>query len=226
MQVSALLPPKRAQAKWSCLSRSPEVSLWLPFGALIMDGQESWRVEALLKLYEKQMEHFQHTQSIEWKGNFGLWTALGGAIYVVTKSHYVVSHQWWAIIILVVFIVPVGLHLWWLSKVHASEDYDKIFWSRYRAEALQAIRGSAYQLYRDEWPYPGREKWQKKRWLAVEVGVTLLLCALLFYSVWTVSGCRKKCSPSPRTVGVLSANWCGKITRSERGGPTGLIVKR
>ncbi len=36
-----------------------------------MDEEQSRKVEALLTLYKQQMEHFRHTQEIEWKANFG-----------------------------------------------------------------------------------------------------------------------------------------------------------
>ncbi|MGH9433536.1 MAG: hypothetical protein ACRD3T_18555 [Terriglobia bacterium] len=41
-----------------------------------MDDEQSRRVEALLHLQKEQMERFRHTQTIEWKDNFAIWTLL------------------------------------------------------------------------------------------------------------------------------------------------------
>jgi hypothetical protein len=139
---------------------------------------EAQRVEALLALYKQQMEHFRHTQEIEWKANFGIWTLLAGAIYIVTKEPVHISRGWAA---LAALIAATGLHACWLWRVHYSEISDKQLWTRYRAEALQLIRGNE-TLHEHETPWK-RSHWHEAIWLSVEIMVTALLCVFLFQSL-------------------------------------------
>lgn len=119
------------------------------------------------------MEHYHHTQTIEWKANFGVWTLLAGAIYLA-KDHVLRLPPCAA---LVISSVPPIFHGLWLHRVLASEQTDKMFWVRYRREALELLRGQS--------PLKDEEEWERGigltlLWLALEVGVTCLLCGLLF----------------------------------------------
>jgi hypothetical protein len=139
-----------------------------------MDETQSRRVEALLDLYKQQMGQFRHTQQIEWKANFGVWTLLAGAIYIVTREEVSVHIPlYFAAGALVIVLV---VHVWWLKNIHDSEARDKELWTRYRAEALPLIRGNDTP-YEDETPWKRRE--QRIIWLLLEVTVTFLLCAFL-----------------------------------------------
>jgi hypothetical protein len=131
------------------------------------------RVQSFLELYKQQMERYRQTQEIEWKANFGLWTLLAGAIYLLKDRFASLSSHlaWIALVFLVV------LHGWWLYKIHKSEEVDKELWSHYRAEALKLLRGSENPL--DHETYRQRGFVSEILWLLLEVGVTLLL-ALLF----------------------------------------------
>lgn len=136
------------------------------------------RVELLLELYKQQMEHYHKTLEVEWKCNFGVWTLLAGAIYIVTKEHVSIPRSCAVSLVLVAATCVHGL---WLGKIHHSEVADKKYWTRYRAEALQIIRG-ANTLEMDEKPWD-RTTWQRMTWLTLEVMVTFLLCVFFFYSL-------------------------------------------
>jgi len=139
---------------------------------------EAQRVEALLALYKQQMEHFHHTQQIEWKANFGIWTLLAGAIYVATKESVHLSRGWTAAVVLIFAVV---VHALWLWRVHLSERADKQLWTGYRAEALRLIRGNETR-FEHEPPWK-RSRLSEVAWLFLELMVTVLLCAFLFLSL-------------------------------------------
>jgi hypothetical protein len=144
--------------------------------------EKQWRVEALLSLYKQQMEHYHHTQQVEWKANFGVWTLLAGAIYQLPKEGIHICPCVASIVVLIiVLLIIVVVHAWWLCKVHSSEVCDKKLWIRYRAEALALIRGiDAPKEREEEW---NRSLKDKVLWLVLEVGITILLCAVLFVTL-------------------------------------------
>lgn len=132
---------------------------------------EEKRAQLFFELYKQQMEHYRHTQIVEWKGNFGVWTLLAGAIYLAKDKFLVIPHPYpWLIL-----IGTPALHLLWLSMVLQSEQADKKFWVRYRKEALELLRGGP--AMRDE-TISHRGKLRTIIWLVSEVGVTLALSAL------------------------------------------------
>jgi hypothetical protein len=141
-----------------------------------MDEEKSRKVEALLDLCKQQMEQFRHTQQIEWKANFGIWSLLAGAIYIVAKeplsAH--ISRCYAALVLL----VAIFIHALWLLKVHHSEVSDKRLWTQYRAEALPIIRDSKEALPEHEKPWE-RSPGEEIAWLSLEVTVTIILSAFL-----------------------------------------------
>jgi hypothetical protein len=141
------------------------------------------RVEAFLSLYKQQMEHFHQTQGIEWKGNFGIWTLLAGAVYFAGQRSIGIPHLF-AVIALTLLIL---IHGCWLFKVHSSETEDKKFWARYRGEALQLIRGNQSLKEDEEEKKTKRSYSTEFIWLFLEVGVTILLCALLYATLFAAS---------------------------------------
>jgi len=130
---------------------------------------EAKRVEALLALYKQQMEHFRHSQQIEWKANFGVWTLLAGAIYVVPKDAIHIPHCLAAIALFLVAFI----HAAWLLKLHESEMCDKELWIRYRNEVLPLIRGND-TIHKHEKPWE-RSLGQQMTWLSLAgCGKTLI----------------------------------------------------
>jgi len=143
------------------------------------------RVDAYVRLYERQMDHYHKTQDVEWKGSFGLWTLLGGGIYLVcVKRVDIGGYMTTKIILGAGCLVLLFLHLFWLWKIHRSEEYDKELWTQYRGEALRLIRGPGRELQSNENKYKLRSNWERTKWLVLEGGVTLaLLLALLVVSI-------------------------------------------
>jgi hypothetical protein len=135
---------------------------------------EEKRVESFIDLYKQQMEHYHHTQDVEWKGNFGVWTLLVGAIYLA-KERFISVTLHCAVAILV---AAVGVHALWLCMVLRSEQTDKMLWVRYRGEALKLLRGAETQRDEQRWE---RGAWTLTAWLVSEVGVTCLLCLVFLY---------------------------------------------
>jgi hypothetical protein len=137
---------------------------------------EEKRVQAFIDLYKHQMERFRQTQDIEWKANFGLWTLLAGAIYLAKEKIIAILTCPLTFLLLFVLLVHVG----WLQRIHRSQQFDKKHWVRYRSEALSLLRvGHDPAVFEDE-KQAQTNLWTELTWRALEVGITFLLCAVLF----------------------------------------------
>ncbi|SRR6266851_7077356 len=134
---------------------------------------EEKRAQAFIALYKQQMTRFNQTQQVEWKGNFGMWTLLAGAIYLAKEKSLSLSFCAAAIPLFVVTL----LHFWWLYKIHQSEKIDKMLWVQYRHEALEILRHGEHAIPAET--DSGRSLAQDLSWLLVEVGITILLCAMV-----------------------------------------------
>lgn len=134
--------------------------------------EEEKRAELFVDLYKQQMERFHQTQEIEWKANIALWTLLAGAIYLA-RDHCLGIPRCVAYIAAFVIVL---LHGCWLGKVHSSEHIDKILSTRYRSDALLLLRGSLLK-------HEGEtgERIFAPLWLALEIGMTLILAAFLAF---------------------------------------------
>lgn len=139
-----------------------------------MDDKD--RVEAYINLYKQQMERYKNTQNIEWKGNFGVWALLAGAIYLASgKEGATVPLSVAAPVLLLV----IAIHLGWLISVHSSEEEDKKLWVQYRGKALRLLQhGGGTQADGADWV---KRPWYKELiWLVLEVGMTASLSVTLF----------------------------------------------
>jgi hypothetical protein len=126
--------------------------------------------DGYLRLYERQMSHFEKTQEVEWKGNFGVWTLLAAAIAWASQRP---EETWPVVPTLVVLVLVVAGHALWLYLIHGSEQRDKAFWCKYR-DAAERLLGRTIP----EPPKP-RTRWRALRWFASEWFVTLALAVVL-----------------------------------------------
>lgn len=145
-----------------------------------MDDKE--RVQAYISLYKQQMERYTKTQDIEWKGNFGIWTLLAGAIYLAATRPTTISRP----LAGSVLIVLTALHCGWLWAVHSSGEIDKGLWVEYRGKALLLLDARSSASSKHKRPF-----WKELVWLCLEVGVTAVL-SLILYAVlfWQASGAK------------------------------------
>jgi hypothetical protein len=136
------------------------------------------KVDSYISLYKQQMVRFGQTQGVEWKGNFGLWALLAGATYLVANKSVDVPPA----CALVILAGVCAVHAGWLVFVHDSQQIEKDLWVVYRDKAA-AILGcvpeqqnalSHNKLFRRK-PFV-----RKFFWTSFEVGMTILLCAILF----------------------------------------------
>ncbi len=140
------------------------------------------KVDSHLKLYERQMAHYENTQGIEWKISIGVWTLLAAAIYWAAQN--AAAPKPFAVescLVVVVFLFPL-LHAVWLWRIHESEEFDKRLWSRYRT-AARAILLSPDHVPEDE-KESKRDVWDKLAWIVMESGVTLLMAFALRSFLW------------------------------------------
>jgi hypothetical protein len=133
-------------------------------------------VKALLDLCKLEIEHEEHMQQIEWKCNFGIWTLLAGAIYIVTKEPVQMSRSWTGACLSVLTI----LHVCWLYGVRRSEEFDKESWTDHRSRVLRLIGAAETEKDSRGWT---RSLLHRVLWLSVEGMMTFLLCAFLFFSL-------------------------------------------
>ena len=150
-----------------------------------MDSKD--QLAAYLKLYERQMAHYEATQGVEWKGSFGVWTLLAAAVYLasqnLTAENPVIIDRGLAM----VFLLPVAIHGSWLLRMHWSGEFDKKLWSRYRRAAREILlaanqaNAAAQVLPSDEEEYRGLGFWRRAWWLALQVGVTAGLAGTLAF---------------------------------------------
>ena len=135
------------------------------------------QAEAYVRLYERQMSHYEKTQEIEWKGSFGIWTLLAAAIALALQHPAAIPHEAWRVVLMGV----VTVHVFWLLFIHRSEEADKALWSRYRDRAEELL-GRATPQAGSEW-WRGLD-WVARRviWIAMEAVVTAGM-ALLLWSI-------------------------------------------
>jgi hypothetical protein len=137
-------------------------------------------VDGYIKLYERQMAHYEKSQEIEWRGSFGIWTLLGAAIYWATTTTTVLPLGRWGSVILL--LAPL-LHGLWLYKMHQSEEFDKRLWARYRKAAreilLKETSAANASLPADEGEYVGLTFRQRMWWIVLELAITFALTTVL-----------------------------------------------
>ena len=147
----------------------------LPAGNL-PDEVKTHRIDTYLRLYERQMTHYEKTQEVEWKGSFGIWTLLAAGIALASsteaRSHLGVSaSSWW---LWMFSPVAAALQWLWLCLVHESEEEDKKLWCEYRNNAVELLGGKK-TCYKGR--PPGKEMW----WQLPGAVVTLLLSGALIW---------------------------------------------
>jgi hypothetical protein len=138
---------------------------------------EEQQAQAFIAWFKQQMERFNQTQQVEWKGNFGVWSLLAGAIYLAKDKSITIAANFPCLAVIILAVVFL-CHLVWLLKIHDSQRVDKRLWVRYRGEALTLLRGGA-ALRKDE-TESERTFLQEATWLTTEAGITLVLCVLVF----------------------------------------------
>jgi hypothetical protein len=152
------------------------------------DGNKDKSLDAYISLYKQQMDRFNNTQDVEWKANFGIWALLAGAIYFAAQKSVTVPKGW----VVLVLCCAVVVHYVWLRLIHDSQQLDKDLFSLYRRRAAQILECEKEQedlLSRSKWY---RKPWVRVRelvWTCLEVGMTGLLCLLLFVMLFKTQQC-------------------------------------
>lgn len=142
------------------------------------------KVDAYIALYKQQMERFGKTQEIEWKGNFGLWAFLAGAIYFISDKKEFSLPLGASVGILLAIIV---IHWAWLKAVHRSQEVDKKLWVQYRGKAIRILQPEGISP-EDGAVWVKRPWYRELFWLCMEVGMTVMLSGALFMIMHWRSG--------------------------------------
>lgn len=132
------------------------------------------KLDTYVKLYERQMTHYENTQGVEWKVTIAMWTLLAAAISW-TAQYPGVLRGFLGPYRLAVFVFPV-FHALWLFRVHDSEQFDKRLWVRYRTAARVMLSLDAFP---DDETVSERRTWDEVGWIAMEAGTTLVLAFAL-----------------------------------------------
>ena len=140
------------------------------------------KAEAYLRLYERQMTHFEKSQELEWKIGFGIWTLLAAASFWAVQNRSatkpIVLDHW--LLLLVFALAPI--HAFWLWRVYESKAFDKKLWTRYRFEARSLLLAPA-SVPKDEWESE-RDLRSAVVWLVLEAGITIVLAIVLVRILW------------------------------------------
>ena len=134
--------------------------------AATMDDET--RVGAYLRLYERQMSHYEATQGVEWKVSFGVWALLALAIRWAAEHSALLPVTWAG----AAYMVPIA-HSLWLMLIHRSQETDKGLWARYRAKAEEVLHVAIAK------GHPARSVPKEVLWLAAEAGISLALALIL-----------------------------------------------
>ena len=139
--------------------------------------EDADKVKAYVDLYRRQMDHFEKTQEVEWKGNFGVWTLLAGAIYLFSEKP-MQFHSWLQIALPALITL---IHAGWLWQVHTSEDVDRKLWVIYRNEARLILSPSGTAHFPVEELKGERTVLHRLKWLVLQVGLTAALSGILVF---------------------------------------------
>jgi hypothetical protein len=140
--------------------------------------------DSYLRLYERQMAHYEKTQDVEWKGSFGVWALLAAAIYWAAQNAAKLPPAHVDRCLVSGGYVVAALHAVWLWLVHDSEAFDKRLWSRYRRAAREMLSTTGVRRDEIEPEIRGFWKWlvwflRRLAWIALEAGVTLVMASVL-----------------------------------------------
>jgi hypothetical protein len=139
---------------------------------------EKDKVDAYLRLYDRQMTHYESTQGIEWKISVSIWALLATAIVLAAQR---TAPPIGPALAPAVFLLPL-IHAAWLLLIQGSERHDKKLWMRYRAAALSLVLSPAplpsNEAERDTSPF------RKIVWFVLEAGVTCVMAAILGCRIW------------------------------------------
>jgi hypothetical protein len=132
----------------------------------VCDAGDKEKLDAALRLYAGQMDHYHKTQDVEWRGTLAAWAFSAGTLAATfQKEAHIGGWRLWSLLVLA---IPT-CHALWLRNVHASEEVDKKLWIRYREDAGRIAGLTPTPSYQK------RTAWTEAAWLLVEAGPTLAL---------------------------------------------------
>lgn len=138
------------------------------------------KADCLIELHKEHMNHFKQTRDIEFKVNIALWTVIVLAGYYLDSE---ICLEWsnlcWYILVAAGIIL---CHLFlWLVPISRSEKFDLKCIKKYRKRIMELA---------EEKPIAYNKQTKNilhKRisyWIVFEVGITLLLLAILGVFWW------------------------------------------
>lgn len=144
------------------------------------------KLDALLKMYETQMKHFESMRSVEWRLTFSIWTLLVAAIYAICL-HPITIPPIWATFVVVVLSIS---HCFVLHFVRSSQRFDKYLWIHYRAEAMKLchIEFPSKAMPNGKSTKPGVDDDSIEgagiQWTYLEMAVTVVLGATVIFGAF------------------------------------------
>jgi hypothetical protein len=98
----------------------------------VMQAPDKELYEACMKQAEYFSDRWDKRRDYEWKFSVSLWTLLAAGSAVLAGKGQV---PWW------IFLIPGGLHAWWLHGVWAANDFDKTMARNFRDQAQVLLAG-------------------------------------------------------------------------------------
>jgi hypothetical protein len=136
-------------------------------------------LDAYLRMYDRQMSHYERTQGVEWKGNFGVWALLAGGIALAVRAHTGGCGLHLGLMALLLVGLVVLAHGLWLCLIHESERADKQLWCDYRRRVVALLTGAGGHESELAPPSEPKRTW-RAAWFLSEVIVTLALGVALW----------------------------------------------
>ena len=135
------------------------------------------QINALLKQAEFWHELFNGRRNFEWKITLGLWAVILTTISIYITDDYEKHIDWW------IFLIPIGLHIFWLRGVWVAHQNDKKRMYHYQNQAESLLINNNHEIEKQpkriscdelEWWFGFLGDWSMTFQLLTTIGLTIL----------------------------------------------------
>lgn len=166
------------------------------------------RAEVVMRVAELHLARFNKSRDIEWYVNISFWTVIVVAGGFLLENYpfqkLLISHCqgfYWGLGLVISFLIAHG-HSAWLSKIQASQEFDKTAFFKCRDEALK-LSGSldaVGKIKEDE--YKPRPFWV---WAASAVTFVFLFTLLALVMLKPIESANQNCAQTTVTSQAKTA---------------------
>ncbi len=153
-----------------------------------MKEEERRRFESIFQLYALSWQQFNTRRTYEWQVTISIWTALALSIAGASNTGEIPQIHGVIWTLLFVGVIIVALQIWWCKGIAGGHKNDRLIAFYYEA-ILQNVSNSEFPDDLKNKLNPSHSTFGKIfHWsYMLQVGVTVLLIALLLAVVWSKS---------------------------------------